>query len=54
MIYFLFMKFGGVFIQIILLGIDWVVEMYYGELVKKFGLDYIGYKIFLRESLLYE
>lgn len=53
MMYFFFLKLRIVFIQIILLGIEWVVEIYYGELVKKLRLKYIGYKIKLRESFLY-
>ncbi|KAF2557938.1 hypothetical protein F2Q68_00018008 [Brassica cretica] len=54
MTHFLFMKPGGVFIQIIPLGTDWAAETYYGEPAKKLGLDYIGYKILPRESSLYE
>ncbi|EOA29558.1 hypothetical protein CARUB_v10015940mg [Capsella rubella] len=54
MTHFLFMKPGGVFIQIIPLGTDWASETYYGEPAKKLGLDYIGYKILARESSLYE
>ncbi|CAN8259861.1 unnamed protein product [Cochlearia groenlandica] len=54
MTHFLFMKPGGVFIQIIPLGTDWPAETYYGEPAKKLGLDYTGYKILPRESSLYE
>ncbi|CAN8270065.1 unnamed protein product [Cochlearia groenlandica] len=54
MTHFLFMKPGGVFIQIIPLGTDWAAETYYGEPAKKLGLDYIGYKILPRESSLYD
>ncbi|VVA97096.1 unnamed protein product [Arabis nemorensis] len=54
MTHFLFMKPGGVFIQIIPLGTDWAAETYYGEAAKKLGLDYIGYKILPKESSLYD
>ncbi|KAL0744016.1 hypothetical protein Bca4012_085529 [Brassica carinata] len=54
MTHFLFMKPGGVFVQIIPLGTDWAAETYYGEPAKKLGLDYVGYKILPRESSLYE
>lgn len=54
MTYFLFMRPGSVFIQVIPLGTDWAAESYYGEPAKRLGLRYIGYKILPRESSLYD
>lgn len=54
MTYFLFMRPGSVFIQVIPLGTDWAAESYYGEPAKKLGLRYVGYKILPRESSLYD
>ncbi|XP_022747125.1 uncharacterized protein LOC111296912 [Durio zibethinus] len=54
MTHFLFMMPGSVFIQVIPLGTDWAAETYYGEPARKLGLKYIGYKVMLRESSLFD
>ncbi|KAK9664385.1 hypothetical protein RND81_14G037900 [Saponaria officinalis] len=53
MTHFLFLKPGSSVIQIVPLGTDWAAETYYGEPGKKFGLNYIEYKVEPRESSLY-
>ncbi|KAL9237948.1 hypothetical protein vseg_012438 [Gypsophila vaccaria] len=53
MTHFLFLKPGSLVIQVVPLGTDWAAETYYGEPAKKFGLNYIEYKIDPRESSLY-
>ncbi|GAB2267045.1 hypothetical protein Dimus_002028 [Dionaea muscipula] len=52
--HFMFLKPGGVFIQVIPLGTEWAAETYYGEPAMKFGLRYIRYKIRPKESSLYK
>ncbi|CAI9096747.1 OLC1v1032957C1 [Oldenlandia corymbosa var. corymbosa] len=52
--HFLFMQPGGVFIQIIPLGMDWLSQKYFGGSTVKFGLKYVGYKISPEESSLYD
>ncbi|XP_021839539.2 xylan glycosyltransferase MUCI21 [Spinacia oleracea] len=54
MTHFLFVKPGGVFIQVVPLGTDWAAQTYYGDPAMKLGLEYIGYKILPRESSLYD
>ncbi|GAB4858813.1 Xylan glycosyltransferase muci21 [Ancistrocladus abbreviatus] len=53
MTYFLFLKPGCVFTQVIPLGTEWAAETYYGGPAMKLGLKYIRYKILPRESSLY-
>ncbi|CAA0812768.1 Glycosyltransferase family 61 protein [Striga hermonthica] len=54
MTHFLFMNPGSVFIQVVPLGTDWAAENYYRGPAMRFGLMYIGYKIHLKESSLYD
>ncbi|CAL1352404.1 unnamed protein product [Linum trigynum] len=54
MTHFLFMRPGCVFIQVIPLGTEWASESYYGTPARKMGLKYIGYRIFPRESSLFD
>lgn len=54
MTYFLFMRPGSVFIQIVPIGTDWPSESFYGEPARKLGLKYVGYKVLTKESSLYD
>lgn len=54
MTYFLFMRPGSVFIQIVPIGTDWPSESFYGEPAEKLGLKYVGYKVLTKESSLYD
>ncbi|CAN6443990.1 unnamed protein product [Victoria cruziana] len=50
--HFLFMQPGSVFVQIVPLGLNWAAAAYYGEPAKKMGLDYLEYRIRIKESSL--
>ncbi|CAN1810559.1 Xylan glycosyltransferase MUCI21 [Linum perenne] len=54
MTHFMFMRPGCGFIQVVPLGTEWAADSYYGELARKMGLKYIGYRILPKESSLYE
>ncbi|OVA11924.1 Glycosyltransferase AER61 [Macleaya cordata] len=54
MTHLLFLRPGSVFIQVVPIGTDWPAETCYGMPAKEIGLEYMEYKIKVKESSLVE
>lgn len=52
--HFLFLRPGAVFIQVVPIGIDWLAETCFEKPARDMGIDYMEYKVTLKESSLLE